>query len=432
MTRIWAQVTAGIMGIGLIAAFLSAQSASAAITVAGEFALPGATVGTNNQIAPGPDGNIWVTLDSGHDVAKVTPAGAVTTYDAGDITSAVGITAGPDGKMWVTQPGGVASFDPANPAGAVKVAVAAITDARGITKGPDGNLWTASADKVIKIPPAAPATFTSYPTTGVTGARAIAADATSLWVADFGGAQIVHVTTAGVGTPHATGGGPQGVAASTTMAAYSNPGTNPQTVGRITGAGNPLPTPAPTSDPFGATFGSDGAFWFAQFLSNNLGRLSTTGQYSTVASFSAGAGPRQITAGPGNTLWVTLDTADKIAKVTGVTPAATPTPTATVPPGKKLNTKLTKKPDHRVSLPDGKSKAKVTFRYQGVVGKSRLPGVTFRCRLKGKHSPAKRFAACPPPTTYRLEPGRYRFLVKAQAVGTTDTTPAKRKFRVRR
>ncbi len=417
MTRSWLKATVGVLGGVLALGTLGVPAASAAPKVAGEFALPpGTTVGTNNQIAAGPDGNVWLTLDGGHDVAKVTPAGVVTTYDSAAIAGAIGITAGPDGRMWLTQPNAVVSFDPADPAGAVATTINGIgAGPRIIITGPDGNLWTASNNKVIKIPPAAPATFTAYAATGVVDARAVASDGGSVWVADFGGQQIVNVSTAGaVIKAYPVGGGPQGVAAGLGTAGYSNPLANPQTIGLIKAGGQPATTNTPQADPFGVALGTDGAFWFAQFAGNSVGRLTTAGKYSTVGPFSAAAGPRQITAGPGRTLWVTLDTAEKIGKVTGVDPIA-------------VNTTITKKPKSVVKPKKGKKKARVTFGFQASVAMA-----AFQCKLAGKSRKDPKYRTCAPPTRYRLTPGKYTFKVRAVAAGMTDPSPAKRSFRVKR
>lgn len=94
------------------------------------------SVGTNNQIAPGPDGNMWVTLDGATDVARITRAGVVTEFDDPAVSLPVGITAGPDGNLWVTYNGGVARFDPANPTTMTRTPIATISDPRAITSGP--------------------------------------------------------------------------------------------------------------------------------------------------------------------------------------------------------------------------------------------------------------------------------------------------------
>ncbi|MDO8630492.1 MAG: hypothetical protein Q7R41_08360, partial [Phycisphaerales bacterium] len=191
---------------------------------------------------------------------------------------------------------------------------------------------TASLSKVIKIPPATPLLYAFYP--GLTGARGITAGNDGrLWVADFGGQSVVSVTTGGVATPHPVGGGPQEVVAGLGgQVAYTNPGAVPQSIGRLEQGGTAQPTQTPLSDPFGITFGSDQAYWTAQFAANNLGRLTPDGQYTTLGGFSANSGPRYIAKGANNTLWVTLETINKVARVSGLEPPA-PTPTAdTTPP----------------------------------------------------------------------------------------------------
>ncbi|MEI6621915.1 MAG: hypothetical protein WCP28_08420, partial [Actinomycetes bacterium] len=309
--------------------------------------------------------------------------------------------------------GGVAKISPTTPGVATFTAIAAITDPRAITVGPDGNLWTASNNNLIKIPPANPGAATTYAPTGLTGARWIASGNGQLWVADFGGAQILAVNTNGTtAAAYNTGGGPQGVAFGAGIAGYGNPGAVPQTIGRIKPGGTPQTTNAPLSDPFGVAFGVDGAFWFAQFAGNNVGRLSTSGGYSTVAGLSAGAGPRQLTAGPNNTLWVTLDTADKVARVGGLTPL---TP----------NTTINKKPKNTVTT--RKPKAKVVF---GFVADQ--PGASFQCQLSRTGKPKPSFQPCSSPTSYRLKPGSYTFRVRAVLGTVADPTPGKFSFTVAR
>ena len=297
---------------------LIGTTAHAAPAVDGEFAVSGKP----GYIALGPDGNLWTVLTgsaANNDVARISPAGVVEEFDVPALAGAVGIATGPDGNLWVTRPAKVARFAPAAPAGATEFAVADLAGPRDITAGPDGNLWAAAGDKLLRIPPANPTGYTAFPIAGL-DARGLAADGDRLWIASFGNGTIYSATTAGVATPHAVGGGPQEVGAGAGgQVAYANPGSNPQTVGRLMNGGSPLDTPAP-GDPFGVAFGSDQAYWFAQFASDDLGRLSADGEYSRLTGLSAASGPRHITTGPGNTLWVSLETAGKVARVTGVDP----------------------------------------------------------------------------------------------------------------
>jgi streptogramin lyase len=306
------------LAVALVVLLVPTTASVAAPAVDGEFAVSGKP----GYIASGPDGNLWAVLSGSglnNDVARISPAGVVEEFDVPALAGAVGIAAGPDGNLWVTRAAKVARFSPAAPAGATEFAVADLAGPRDIAAGPDGNLWAASGDKLLRIPPANPVGYTPFTIAGL-DARGLAADGERLWIASFGNGTIYSATTAGVATPHAVGGGPQEVAAGAGgQVAFSNPGSNPQTVGRLTSGGSPLMTPAP-GDPFGVAFGSDQAYWFAQFASDDLGRLSTEGEYSRLTGLSAGSGPRQITAGPGNTLWVSLETAGKVARVTGVEP----------------------------------------------------------------------------------------------------------------
>lgn len=281
------------------------------------------------KLAVGADGNAWVVVAD--KLARITPAGVVTEFNPANMGNPVGITAGPDGNLWLTEAGGVVKADPANPDGATKTAIVDIVDPRGITAGPDGNLWTGSGDKLIRIPPAAPNTATSFPV--LTGARGITSSGGLLWVADFGGQRIVSATTAGAATPYATGGGPQEVGAGPNgQIAYANPGAIPHEIGTLSAGGTPTKIERPLADPFGIAFGADGAYWIAEFAAHRLARLTPEGAVTTFDGLPANSGPREIVAGPSNTLWVSLENVNKVARISGVEPPAPPsTPTTTAP-----------------------------------------------------------------------------------------------------
>jgi virginiamycin B lyase len=409
-----------------VAVPLLSVPASADPVVAGEFTVSG--VGANNQITAGPDGNMWVTLDSGtNDVARITPDGTVTEYNSANMTNPVGITADPDGNLWVTQGNGVARFAPGDPVSAQKFTINDISDPRAITTGPDGNLWTGSADKVVKIPPANPAGFTSYGATGLSGARWITASSDGyLWLADFGVAQVVRVATAGTGQTFPIAGGSQGIAAGPDgQVAYSQQGVAPYYIGRRTATSAEEKTPVPGTDPFGVAFGTDGAYWAAQFATNNVGRVTTTGAYSTLA-FSANSGPRHLAPGPNNTLWVTLDLAEKVGRVTGVNPPPGPGPGPNPTPDPALTTTITKAPTKVVRTT--KARAKVKVRFTGT------SGATFECKVvkKPKKQAKVKWRSCTSPKVYRLTKGKYRFLVRSKVGNGVDPTPAKARFRITR
>ena len=150
----------------------------------------------------------------------------------------------------------------------------------------------------------------------------------------------MSVTTALVVDPIPVGGGgPQDVAGGPGgQVAYGNPNANATELGRLVPGGTPLPTPIGATDPFGVVFGADHAYWFAQFNTSNLGRLTPDGSYTQLGGLAAGR--REIAAGPGNTLWLSLETAKKVARVSGVEVPVVDDPGQDPHPGRPVVSKL--------------------------------------------------------------------------------------------
>lgn len=322
--------------IAVVLAVSPAGSALAVPKVDGIFDLAG--VQTNGQLTVGPDGDVWVALEQA--VGKVQPDGGSSVLATADLGNTIGSLTGgitsAGGFIWVSQaPGGgneaIVKIPPANPGSASGVPVTGITaGATAMTTGPDGNVWVALPGKIVKFSPSNPLSATTYPVAGLAPKGMTAASDGTLWVTDTGNdGRLLNVTTAGAATPYTVGGQPQFVGAGPGgQVVYGNPNSSPQQIGRLLPGGLPLTVDRPSgSDPFGVTFGADGAYWIAEFAGNRLARLTTDGQLTTLGGLPvvAGRGPRQLTAGPGNTLWVTLDepgnpAATKIARITGVDP----------------------------------------------------------------------------------------------------------------
>lgn len=103
-----------------------------------------ATVGPN-QIAAGPDHNLWFTEFMGNQIGQITTVGTSTEFPVPTPASGPGyIAKGVDGALWFTEDGagkvaritvdGVVSETPIPTAN---------SGPNGITSGPDGNLWFA-------------------------------------------------------------------------------------------------------------------------------------------------------------------------------------------------------------------------------------------------------------------------------------------------
>lgn len=299
--------------VGLVG--IAAAPATAAPKVTGKFEVSG--VGTNNEIAKGPDGNIWVTLDNTNDVARITPKGKVKEYDALDISNPVGIASGPGGTLWVTQANGVAVFDPADPDAAEKFTINDIADPRPIVRGPDGNMWTVSGENVIRIPVADPEAADSFPVL-VAGRDIDRGKDGKLWAADFGG-QVVRVKTDGTDKAYDTGNGSglQAIAAGPKgEVGYADPTSNPQIAGRV--VGGKVKKSETAGDPFGVAYAKQ-TYWMPRFATGDLLALDAVkGKLEAPVGFGQNSGPRRIAKGPDNTLWVTLENAEKIARVSNI------------------------------------------------------------------------------------------------------------------
>lgn len=319
--------------VAICLVLLASGRANAVPAVSGEFDL----TSDAHRLAAGPDGNMWATLtDPASSVGRIAPDGAVTYPTIPTLNDATAITAGPAGRMWVTLPNDIGSFDPGDPEGTATTfpATGVGGENSSLTVGPDGNLWAANLTKVFRITPGG--TVTEFAVIG--SSRGIASSGGLLWVADAGNSAIVSVTTDGAATAYPIGGGPQGIAAGGDgQVGFTNPNP-PHRVGRLVAGGSPLQTEtAPGTDPFGMTYGSDGAYWFAQPVTDNLGRLTADGQYTQLGGLSADSNPRYLAAGPNNTLWVAYHElgmvgGKKVARVSGLEPPTAAQPISSIAP----------------------------------------------------------------------------------------------------
>jgi streptogramin lyase len=87
----------------------------------------------------------------------------------------------------------------------------------------------------------------------------------------------------------------------------------------------------PGRGPDDITLGPDGALWFTEHLSNSIGRLTTSGEYSSCPLPNAAANPEPfgITTGADGAIWFTESGAGAIGRLTGNCVASTtiaPTP----------------------------------------------------------------------------------------------------------
>ena len=428
----------GTLAAAVSALLLLAGPAAAEPAVTGSFTVP--DFGSNNKIVAGPDGNMWLTVaDGGKDVARISPDGAVESFELEGVAVPSGIAADTEGRLWVTQNGGVASFLPADPKGTSKAtAIGAVKANSPIVLGPDGRMYVATEGEVVDFAPTKPEETKSAVIPGL-NPKDIDVAGSLLVIADSNNKRIVTLNLAGeaVGITllddTATS---QGVAGSPSGQIAFSKSDQTEGLGLVTPPGGPTAV-LMEGDPFGVALGADGNFWFAMSAANNVQRLTPTGQATPLNGFPEQPGPteffpRQIAAGPNNTLWVTVEIPGgdtfQVTRISGVDPPGKPggeTP-ATAP-----ETTIDKGPKKRITIKGRARRAWAKFRFS-----SPTPSATFECALvrkparKGAKFPRPVFRACKSPGRLRLKPGRYRFSVRAVSGGLVDPTPASRAFRI--
>jgi streptogramin lyase len=87
----------------------------------------------------------------------------------------------------------------------------------------------------------------------------------------------------------------------------------------------------PGRGPDDITLGPDGALWFTEYISNSIGRMTTSGEYSSCPLPNAAADPKPIgiTTGADGAIWFTESGAGAIGRLTGNCVASTAiTPTS--------------------------------------------------------------------------------------------------------
>jgi len=306
-----------------------------------------------DQIAVGPDGNLWFTESGVNKIGRITPKGVITEFGPTSGTPR-GITAGPNGEraLWfaegtgetskigrITTKGVITNEFPvpipptyghgtdyptaitAGPEGALwftgvqllnaslaNYSIARITTSGGftgfvapshymrpryaITTGPDGNLWaTAEGTNLNEVVRMTPGgTYTEY----------LVAEAKAR-------AEIIGITV-----------GPDGALWFTEQFAGK--------IGRITTAGvktNEFPLLPEGSRPSYITKGSDGALWFTDDL-EKIGRITTAGEFIECGLPSAGRNdPSGITQGPDGAFWFTESVGNRIGRITDCSPSIT-------------------------------------------------------------------------------------------------------------
>jgi sugar lactone lactonase YvrE len=342
--------------------------------------------------------------------------------------------------------GGVVRMNPANPADTQGQDGYGIATAAGIAAGPDGKIWLGSmAGLVVRIDPATlNEEATTDFSTGFNIRNLAPGPDGNVWVTDFGG-KIARITPGGTITPFDPAGdaawdivtGPDG------NLWYTAPEGADTKIGRVTPAGDVglQYSATPVGDQRGITVGPDGALWFAEAFSNDIGRMTLDGQFSTVTGLTAGARPEYIAPGPDNTLWFTELEGNRIGRITGIVENTTTPPPPPPPPD-------TTRPDvTRFRVTRG------VFRLGGLgtvirwsQSEAGRATIVFDRRVRGRwrRVPRRRMSFDSSAGNHRLrfrgrvslkrplKPGRYRMTMTVRDAAGNVSTPDRVRFRLLR
>ncbi len=249
-------------------------------TTVAQYFGPGLPTGNGNVISVGlwdlclgPDGNIWATGDTAGTIEKFTANGTFQTYPVRTNSGPAGISVGSDHDLWfaehlvgkigrITTAGVVTEYD-------VPKAKGELSRPSWTTLGPDGRTWfvdtrlgtagSINSSGKIRI---YPLPTNSGPMEIVTGPDR------NLWISDAGlNAILVLSPTGKLVAEH-----------------------------RLRTAQAGL---------FGITVGPDKNIWFTEMTAHMIGRMTTKGDVTEIATPSETSAPLNIAAGPDGNVWFT-------------------------------------------------------------------------------------------------------------------------------
>lgn len=348
--RVYSKVAASVISIVALVAsgLVGATAASAAPGDVTEIGL--AAGATPRDVAPGPDGSMWVTGGASKTIAKVTMTGAVTAYALplpANVGNPWGIAAGPDGNMWFTLRDG-GKIGRITMQGAVSIID--LPDAtmrpQDIAEGPDGNMWfTELGGRIGRVTMAGAVTMFPVPwansqphsiVQGPTGSS-------RMYFTDAGADRIAYVLVDGTtygSVPLATASDPTGITNVDGAIWFAMSARNQ--LGKLVADTTVLEMSVPGA-PSGLANGVGNTMWVSLTARNSVAKYSAAGaplgEYTLT---SPNSGPTGLSEGPDSNVWVAQTTAGKVARVlSGAVPVSTAAPTITPTTGVKAGTVLT-------------------------------------------------------------------------------------------
>ena len=370
----WSPETLAALVVALGSLLATGSMAAAAPVIDGHF--PTSETGTNKKIVAGPDGNMWLTVNGGgKDVARISPSGQVDEFELEGVAAPTGIGVDPEGRH-LGHPGRRGRIVPS--LGPERDQQSDADPRRQRPRLDRRRARTARCGsrrrKTSSTSPRPTRPARNRSPSPACAPKDIDVAGSLLVIADSNNKRIVTMTTAGVAQDHSLlddnrdlpGGRRQPDRPDRLFEGRQRRGAR---------ASSPHPARATAvrmeGDPFGVALGSDGAYWFAMSAANNVQRLTPDGVATPLNGMPVFPGspeffPRQIAAGPNNTLWVTMEVPGEnvyeVARVSGLEPPVKPggdgKPPATAP-----ETTIDKGPKKKVTIKGKAKRAWAKFRF---------------------------------------------------------------------
>jgi streptogramin lyase len=214
----------------------------------------------------GSDGNVWYTEPGKNKVVRMTPTQVATEF-AVTGGKPYDIVNGPGGNLWISVQGASGGIGVMTTTGSFSLFTGISGNVQNVTYGPDGNIWFTepSANKVGRITPLG--VVTEWPTTHDKPWDITAGPDGNVWfTAQGNGGAIGRITPLGAITEFTAG----------------------------------LTT---TSNPAGIVAASDGYLYFAETAHHAIGKLSTGGTISELATPTTSSAPDGVALGPDGNVW---------------------------------------------------------------------------------------------------------------------------------
>jgi streptogramin lyase len=305
--RIRGRIVSVAVLVALLVSVADATGASAKPVIT-EYPIPSGNhvCCETSNITVGPDGAIWFVEPVANQLGRLDGSGIVTEIGIpGFIGQPLGITTGPDGNLWFTEWNG--SIGRLQLPGTWTQFLTGFTGPHTITAGPDGNVWFTgqNASNIWRITPDGTITAFPFPGTYNTASITTGPDG-NIWFTetDLAG-NVWRMTPSGVATRFSGRGQPEGIAAGPDGNLWYADFVG-NDIQRITPDGVITEFHLPNHpQPFDIVAGPDGNMWFTELASpGGVNRITTAGQIlGGIPTPTPQSQPEGIVAGTARSLW---------------------------------------------------------------------------------------------------------------------------------